>query len=113
MNKYIVIYHADAAALAGMQDATPEQMAEGMKPWMTWAENCGDGLLDMGTPLGGGLKLSSSGSSGSDREVTGYSILQAENMAAAEAMLQGHPHLGWAEGCEIEVHEAMPLPGSS
>ena len=94
MNKYIVIYHANAEALAGMQSATPEEMAEGMKPWMTWAEACGDGLVDMGTPLGGGLKLTSGGSSPSDREVTGCSILQAENMAAAEAMLQGHPHLG-------------------
>jgi hypothetical protein len=34
MSKYIVIYHADAAAMAGMQDMSPEQMAEGMKPWM-------------------------------------------------------------------------------
>ena len=111
MNKYIVIYHANAEALAGMQSATPEEMGEGMKPWMTWAEACGDGLVDMGTPLGGGLKLTSGGSSPSDREVTGYSIPQAENMAAAEAMLQGHPHLGWAAGCEIEVHEALAVPG--
>jgi hypothetical protein len=50
MNKYIVIYHATAEAVAGMQSATPEEMAEGMKPWMTWAEACGDGLIDMGTP---------------------------------------------------------------
>ena len=35
---------------------------------------------------------------------------QAENMEAAKAMLMGHPHLQWAAGCEIEVHEAMPLP---
>ena len=72
MNKYIVIYHADAEALAGMQDATPEEMAEGMKPWMTWAENCGDGLIDMGTPLGGGLKLSSSGSSATSAAATSF-----------------------------------------
>jgi hypothetical protein len=32
-------------------------------------------------------------------------------MDAAVAMLQGHPHLDWATGCEIEVHEAMPVPG--
>jgi hypothetical protein len=55
MNKYIVIYHATAEAVAGMQDATPEQLAEGMKPWMVWAEQCGEGLVDMGTPLSGGL----------------------------------------------------------
>ncbi len=32
-------------------------------------------------------------------------------MDAAVAMLQGHPHLDWAAGCAIEVHEAMPVSG--
>ena len=60
--------------------------------------------------LGGGQKLTQSGSAPSDKEVTGYSILEAENMEAAQALLAGHPHLEWKAGCEIEVHEAMPLP---
>lgn len=110
MTKFMVIYHAPASAMEQMSDATPEQMAEGMKPWMAWAEKCGDGLVDMGTPLGGGQALSASGASPSDKGVTGYSILQAESMEAAQAMLMGHPHLQWAAGCEIEVHESLPLP---
>ena len=110
MKKYIVIYHAPAAALEQMQDATPEQMAEGMKPWMAWAERSGDGLVDLGTPLGGGQKVTKSGASPSDKGVVGYSILQAENMDAAQALLKAHPHLEWAAGCEIEVHESLPLP---
>jgi hypothetical protein len=40
----------------------------------------------------------------------GYSILQAEDMAAAQSVLTGHPHLEWAAGCEFEVHESMPMP---
>ena len=107
----MVIYHAPAAWVEQMQQVSPEDMKKGMESWMTWAAGIGDGLVDMGTPLAGGLRMSTSGSSPSDREVTGYSILQAENMDAAEAMLSGHPHLAWAEGCEIEVHEALPLPG--
>ena len=94
-------------ALAG---STPEQMEEGMKPWMAWVEKIGDGLVDLGTPLAGGQKLSTSGSSPSDKSVTGYSILPAEDMEGAKAMLSGHPHLQWAAGCEIEIHETMPLP---
>jgi hypothetical protein len=112
MTKYIVIYHADAATMAGMQDMSPEQMAEGMKPWMAWAEACGDGLVDMGSPLGGGVNINAGGSSPSGKEVTGYSILEADSMQAAEALMQGHPHLAYGVGCEIEIHEAMPLPGS-
>ena len=110
MNKYIVIYHAPAEAIAATQAMSPEDMKKGMEAWGVWAASCGDGLIDMGTPLMGGLKLSPDGSSPSDREVTGYSILQADDMAGAEALLQGHPHLGWATGCSIEVHEAMPMP---
>ncbi len=29
----------------------------------------------------------------------------------AQALLRGHPRLGWVEGREIEVHESLPLPG--
>ncbi len=85
-------------------------MAEGMKPWMAWAERCGDRLVDLGTPLAGGQRLTKSGASPSDKGVVRYSILQAENMEAAQALPEGHPHLEWAAGCDIEVHESMPLP---
>lgn len=110
MNKYIVIYHAPAEAVEQVQDATPEQVQEGMAPWMAWVEKIGDGLVDLGTPLAGGQKVTPSGSSPSDKSVTGYSILQAENMEAAKALVKDHPHLGWAAGCEIEIHETQPLP---
>jgi hypothetical protein len=54
---------------------------------MVWAEKCGDGLIDMGTPLGGGKALSQSGTAASDKGVVGYSILQVDDMAGTEAML--------------------------
>ncbi len=112
MKKFIVTYHAPAEALAQSANATPEEMEAGMKPWMDWASKCGDKLVDLGTPLMGGQKLNADGSSeNSTREVAGYSILQANDIEEAKGLLQGHPHLGWAGGCEIEVHEAMPLPG--
>jgi hypothetical protein len=110
MKKFIVIYYAPAAAMAQMANATPEDMQKGMEAWMTWAKQCGDGLVDLGTPLIGGQKVGPSGSSPSDKEVSGYSILQAASMDDAKTMLQGHPHLGWAEGCAIEIYESMPLP---
>ena len=110
MNKYVVIYHAPASAVEQTQAMTSEQMQDGMKQWFAWAEKCGDGLVDFGTPLADGHKVTTSGSSPSDKGVIGYSILQAENMEAAQAMVQDHPHLAWAEGCEVEVHESQPVP---
>ncbi|MBI3305096.1 hypothetical protein HYZ80_02120 [Candidatus Parcubacteria bacterium] len=110
MKKFIVVYHMSKSAMAGMKDVSPEDMKKGMEPWMAWAKKCGSGLVDMGTPLANGQKVTKDGTSPSDKDVVGYSILQAESMKDAVAMLKGHPHLEWSSGCEIEVHESMPLP---
>ena len=111
MNKYLVIYHGSIDAEEQMKDATLEDMKNGMEAWMAWAKKCGDGLVDLGSPLGGGQRVSDSGRSASQKSVVGYSILQAEDMEGALALLEDHPHMGWAEGCEIEFHESLPLPG--
>ena len=109
MKNFIVIYHAPEGWEA-TEGASPEDMQKGMELWMAWAAKCGTGLVDMGTPLSGGQNLGKSASSLSDKGVVGYSILQAEDMDGAKALLAGHPHLDWGAGCEIEVHESMPLP---
>ena len=95
MKKFVVIYHATATVMEQMANASPEEMQKGMEPWMEWVAKCGDGLVDLGTPLVGGERLSKSGSSASDKSVVGYSILQAEDLQGAKALLEGHPHLEW------------------
>ncbi len=110
MKKFVVIYYADNSVMEMMQKSTPEQMKEEMGKWQTWSEKCGEGLIDIGTPLANGQHMTTSGSSTSDKGVMGYSILQAENMDAAKKMMEGHPHLGFGVGCDIEVHESLPTP---
>ena len=110
MKNFVVIYRAPASAVEQTHNMSPEEMKKGMEAWMAWAAKTGDGLVDLGTPLMGGQKVSKSGSSPSDSDVMGYSILQAEDMQGATALLEGHPHLEWAAGCEIDVHESMPMP---
>lgn len=109
MKKFIVLYYAPASAVEQMTKASPEEMKKGMEPWMEWAKKVGSGMVDMGAPLGNGHKVTKSGATASDSQVTGYSILQAEDIDAVVEMLKDHPHLDWAEGCEIEVYESMPL----
>jgi hypothetical protein len=112
MKKFIVIYHAPVDAVKQTASASPEEQAKGMEGWMKWAEKCGNKLVDMGAPLMNGQQLNSNGQSkNSDKNVVGYSILQAENLDEAKNLLKGHPHLGWNADCAIEVHETMPLPG--
>ena len=110
MTEFIVIYYAPQSAIEKMHSMSPEDMKKGMEGWMKWAEKCGKHLVDMGAPLGKGQHIDASGTTLSKTEVTGYSILQADSMAKAEELLNGHPHLGWTDGCYIEVHEKMPLP---
>jgi len=112
MKKFIVIYHAPVDAMKQTANSTPEEQAKGMEQWMQWAQKCGDKLVDLGAPLMNGQQLSPGGkSTSSDKNVVGYSILQAENLDEAKSLLNGHPHLGWNAECAIEVHETMPLPG--
>jgi hypothetical protein len=112
MKKFIVLYHAPMNAVMQTANTTPEEQAKGMEGWMQWAQKCGDKLVDLGAPLMNGVELLPGGKSkNSSKNVTGYSILQADNMEEAKKLLQGHPHLGWNAECSIEVHETMPLPG--
>jgi hypothetical protein len=112
MKKFIVIYHAPIDAMEQTAKASPEEQAKGMEGWIKWAEKCGDKLVDMGAPLVNGQALSPSGGiTDSDKNVVGYSVLQADNMEEAKKLLDGHPHLGWNADCAIEVHETMPMPG--
>lgn len=110
MKKFIVLYCAPAE-WSKAKDTTQEDMKEGMAKWMEWAKKCKGGLVDMGTPLSNGRKVTKGESKPSDKGVVGYSILQAENIDEAVGMLKEHPHLEWAKGCEIEVHESLPTPG--
>ena len=110
MTKFMFIYHSPPAP-ADAPEWTPEQMQEEMGKWMAWAGRVGQGMLDFGAPLAGGTRVTSDGTSSSDRQVTGYSLIEADDMEAALALAEGHPHLAMP-GAEIEVHEGQPVPGS-
>jgi hypothetical protein len=110
MKKFIVIYHAPQSVMESKTNASPEDREKGMEPWMAWAKKCGSGLVDMGTPLGNAHKMSKDEHGESKSDVVGYSILQAESWDDLKEMMEGHPHLGWGAGCEIEIHESLPLP---
>jgi hypothetical protein len=110
MKKFIVLYHAPLAAMEKMKNMSSEEHKKGMEPWNAWVKKCGDGVVDMGTPFGNGQKVTKSDSTSSNSDIVGYSILQFESMDKAVEMMQGHPHLEWEAGCEIEVFESMPMP---
>jgi hypothetical protein len=111
MTKYLFLYHAPMTP-ADAAPPDPAQMEAVMNAWTAWAGKVGDGLIDFGTPLAGGVRVSpGGGTSPSTREVAGYSLIEADDLHAALGLAQDHPHLSMPGGCEIEVHEAQPIPG--
>ena len=111
MGKYVFIYHAPMTP-ADASPPDPEQMDAVMGEWNAWAGRVGEGLVDFGTPLAGGVRVTNGGTSPSTRDVVGYSIIEAADMDAALELAKVHPHLNMPGGCEIEVHEAQAIPGT-
>ena len=110
MKNFLVTYHSTPESMEAMASATPEQMADGMKPWLEWQERVGSSLVEMGSPLCASQKLTASSTDGAcSNSVTGYSIIQADDMAGAKKVLENHPHLGWDNGAWVEVHESMAM----
>jgi len=107
MNKYLVLYRAPVPAEDQMANATPEQRKAGMDAWNAWAAKAGSALVDFGAPLGPSATL---GGKPQSDFVGGYSIIQADSLAHAEKLLEGHPHLD-QPGFSIDVLEQLPMPG--
>ena len=94
-----------------MGGASPEDQQAHFAKWQAWTESHADALENAGTPLGGGQVMTATGISESTSTIMGYAILQADDMAAAQAILKTDPFLDQGEGCSIEVYECMSLPG--
>ena len=109
MKNFLVLYYAPQALVTRMANASLEEMQKGMEPWQKWMERCGPKLVDIGSPLIGGLRITDSGPEQTDTQITGYSIVQAEDIEDAKALLADHPHLNWAPEAAIEVYETMPM----
>ncbi len=110
MKKFIVHYHAPAEAMAEMANATPEQKEAGMKPWMDWKESMGDKLVDLGAPLMGAHRIHANGNEAQNQsEVTGYSIIQANDIEEAKSLLKNHSHLHWRDDVSLDIFEAIAM----
>jgi hypothetical protein len=110
MKKFLLLYVSPVSAEQQMQTASPEDMQKGMEPWVRWFDAHKQALVEMGTPTGNEMNVTKAGSSRPTTFIGGYSIVQADDLDAAKAMLSDHPHF-MMEGNSIEVLELMPMPG--
>jgi hypothetical protein len=103
MTKYLFVYHAPVPP-ADATPPDPEQVDAVMAAWNAWAGKVGNRMVDFG--------ITPDDTTPSSRAVAGYSIIEADSLDAAVDLGKVHPHLSMPGGCEIEVHEAQPIPGT-
>jgi len=111
MPKYLALYKTTVSSEELMANSTPEQMEAAMQAWMEWSQRCGDGLVDMGSPLGGGKKVTADGATDGGAHIGGFSVLQAASVDDATALVKDHPHFMSPGEPSILVLEYLPIPG--
>jgi len=101
MTKFLVTYHGSGAP----RNEAEKQQA--MAAFMAWVNQVGSALVDPGAPLGSSAVVSSEGVADGVAEgpAGGYSILEADDLAAAAELLRGHPFVG--RGGALQVSQAI------
>ncbi|TMF17318.1 MAG: hypothetical protein E6I33_02275 [Chloroflexi bacterium] len=112
MKKFLVLYKSSTPASEMMARATAEQMQSGMEDWNRWAAIATNAIVDLGSPVGGSGTVGAAMVTSGDPEITGFSILQAESLAAVMKLLEDHPHLKTPGASSITAIEFLPMPGT-
>lgn len=108
MPNYMMVYKGEAT---DMSEMTTEQGAEVMAEWGAWMGRIGSALVDVGSPFGPGASVVDDGSNGTAMAASGYSIVEADDMAGARALTEGHPYLSEGKGdFAIDIYELLPVP---
>lgn len=104
MAKFIYLYRGP------VPDLTPEQGAEREDAFVAWIEKLGAALIDTGSPFGASASVRDDGTEGTAGDLSGYTIVEADDLAAAKAFTDGLPFLSGSDGeCAVEVFELRPM----
>ena len=107
MAKFIYLYRGPATS---MSDLTPEQGAERMAAFSAWMEQAGAALVDVGSPFGTSASVRDDGTEAAAGDLTGYTIVEADDLAAARALTGGLPFLSGRDGkCAVEIFELLAI----
>src|SRR5512136_602451 len=100
MAKFLYVYYG------GKIETDPKKQKESMDTWMKWFKSLGKAVVDAGNPTMPGKILSKNGAKDiSGDSITGYSIVQADNLDAAVKIAKGSPQL--TAGGQIAVYSIM------
>jgi len=104
MTQYLFTYHG------GHTPETPEEGKKVMAEWSAWFASIGDALAVPGAPLGASSTVSATGvaDGGGANPVSGYSVVNADDMDGATAIAKGCPMVKNGSG-SVEVSEVIKM----
>lgn len=102
MPNFIIAYHG------GRDPETPEQGAAQRSKWQAWIAGLGAAAVNPGTPLRGNQTVTSDGVADTDGDtrLTGYSVVAADDLAAAIEIALACPFLDLGT---LEVAEVLQM----
>jgi len=107
VSKYMFLYRGRATP---MDQLSQEDSAAQMEAWGQWIGRLGPTLVDVGNPFGERASIADDGTSGSPGDLNGYSVVEADSLAAARALADKHPFLSEGKGrFSVEVFELVPM----
>jgi len=108
VSKYLYLYRGPATPI---EDFTPEQSAEQLRAWGEWMARVGSALVDGGAPFAARTAVGDDGSSPTSSDLNGYTIVEADSLDAARALVDGHPFLSEGKGrFSVDIFELAPMP---
>jgi hypothetical protein len=102
MTSFLVTYHG-----GGMPEGE-EARKQAMADFGAWVGRVGKALTDPGAPLGPAMTVSAGGAvraGAADGPASGYSVLRADDMDSAVALVLDHPFV--ARGGSLQVSQAV------
>ena len=104
MPRYVLTY------LGGNKPATSEEGKQNYADYQTWLTSLGDAAISPANPLKDTRTIHPDGrvSTGSNIQMSGYTILKADNMDHALSLVTTCPFL--KTGGTLELSELMPMP---
>ena len=103
MAEFLMVYHG------GSMPETDDEIAYETARWGDWMNSLGGQLIEPRAPVGKSKTFSASGitDDGGANPVSGYSIVEAENIEAALVLIKACQHL---DGGTIELTLKIDVP---
>jgi hypothetical protein len=103
MGNYLYAYRG------GRMAETDEERERVMAAWGAWFGQLGEAVVDGGNPFGASASVSGDGgtSDGAPSGLGGYSVIRADDLAAATELAKGCPVL--SDGGAVDVYETLEV----